>query len=231
MMQSMDKVSILTKTPLFSSLAAAELKDLAACCVERRLKKGQILFTEGEEARGVYIVAEGALKAFRESPGGREQVIHIERACASIAEVPVFDDQPYPSSVAAEEDSVVLFLDKRDVKRLCLTHPTIALAALRLLAGRLRRCAALVEDLSLKEVDQRLAKFLLQEGKVRGTASGAGLRYRLPPNAQIAAQIGSVREVVSRALTRLQQRKLIDVDGRRNMTILDPDSLEHYGSS
>ncbi len=230
-MQPMDKLSILKKAPLFSSLAERELKDLADFCVERRLGKGELLFMEGDEARGMYIIAEGAVKAYRESPSGREQVIHVERAFASFAEVPVFDDQPYPSSVAAEEDSVLLFIDKRDMKRLCLTHPAIALSALKVLAGRLRRCAALVEDLSLKEVDQRLAKFLLREGKMRGSSAGGSLRFHLPANTEIAAQVGSVREVVSRALARLQQRKLIDVDSRRNVTILDADALENYGAT
>ena len=191
-------------TPFFSPLSAAELNPLAACCVEHTLNKGEVLLVEGEEAKGLYVIARGALRAFRDSPQGREQTIHIERACATIAEIPVFDDQPYPASVAAEEESVVYFIDKKDVKRLCLTHPAIALAALKVLSARLRRCAALVESLSLREVDQRLALFLVQEAKARGVRSPAGLRYRLPSNIQLAARVGSVREVVSRALAKLQ---------------------------
>ena len=127
----------------------------------------------GEEARGLYVIAEGAVRAFRESIDGREQVIHVERAGATIAEVPMFDDGAYPSTVAAEEDSVILFIDKRDVRNLCLSHPNIALAALKLLAARLRRCAELVEALSLHEVDQRLARLLLDEGAfARGRRRG-----------------------------------------------------------
>jgi CRP/FNR family transcriptional regulator len=115
------------------------------------------------------------------------------------------------------------------VRRLCLEHPQIAVAALRLLAGRLRRCAALVEDLSLHEVDQRLAKFLSSEAQTRGVRTGAGILLEMPlTNQQVAARIGSVREVVSRALARLQKNGLIRVEGRQ-ITILDEEALRAYG--
>src|SRR5215471_17953811 len=143
---AIDKVSALKRTLLFAKLDDTELRMLAARAVEQKLGHGSILFTAGEEARGLYVIVEGALRAFRESVEGREQVIHVERAGATIAEVPMFDDGAYPSTVAAEEDSIILFIDKRDFRSLCLSHPAIALAALKLLASRLRRCAALVED-------------------------------------------------------------------------------------
>jgi CRP/FNR family transcriptional regulator len=191
------------------------LRALAGRAFERKFGKGQLLFVAGEEARGLYVVVEGAVRAFRESEGGREQVVHVERAEATVAEVPVFDDGPFPSSVAAEEDSTLLFIDKRDVRALCLEHPQIALAALKVLAARLRRCAELVETLSLREVVQRLARLLLAEARAGGEREGRGLTVTLPlTNQRLAACVGSVREVVSRALTRLQQDSLIALDGR-----------------
>src|SRR5215211_4355908 len=152
-----DKIAALKRTQLFGGLPERELGVLAERAVEQRLERGELLFVAGDEARGLFVIVEGCVRAFRESLDGREQVIHVERAGATIAEVSVFDDQPYPSTVAAEEDSTLLFIDKRDVRRLCLDHPEIAIAALKVLAGRLRRCAELVEALSLHEVDQRLA--------------------------------------------------------------------------
>jgi CRP/FNR family transcriptional regulator len=153
----------------------------------------------GEKARGMYVIVSGSVRAFRESTDGREQVIHVERAGASIAEVPVFDDGNYPSTVAAEEDTVTLFLDKRDVLQLCLQHPEIPLAAVRVLAGRLRRCAELVETLSLKEVGQRVARFLLSEARRQGKKTNRGTIVNLPQtHQQIAARVGTVREVISR---------------------------------
>jgi CRP/FNR family transcriptional regulator len=225
---AIDKIAALRRTALFGELEEAELVALAERAVEHKLARGELLFVAGDEARGLYVIMEGAVRAFRESLDGREQVIHVERAGATIAEVPLFDDQPYPSTVAAEEDSMVLFIDKRDVRRLCIDHPAIALAALKLLAGRLRRCAELVETLSLHEVDQRLARLLLAEALARGTRQGAGATVELVlTNQQIAARIGTVREVVSRALTRLQQNGLIIVEGRR-VTIPNQEALAAY---
>lgn len=225
------KVSALRRTMLFGELNERELNALAGRAIERRLNRGEILFIAGDEAAGLFVVVEGALRAYREGVDGREQIIHVERAGATIAELPVFDDKPYPSTVAAEEDSVVLFLSKNDVKLLCLTHPEIALTALKLLAGRLRKCAELVEALSLREVDQRLARWLLAEARTRGQRSAAGLELTLVlTNQQIAAHIGSVREVVSRALARLQQNGLIEIDGR-HIVIGDESALAVFAKN
>lgn len=222
---STDKIAALRRTALFGELNEPALNVLAERAVERRLKRDEILFVAGDEAAGLFVIASGALRAFREGVDGREQVIHVERAGATIAELPVFDDKPYPSTVAAEEESSVLFLAKRDVKSLCLTNPEIALAALKLLAGRLRKCAELVEALSLREVDQRLARWLLSEARLRGQRIAQGFDLTLVlTNQQIAARIGSVREVVSRALARLQNNGLIVVEGRR-VTISDEQAL------
>ena len=223
-----DNIAALRRTALFGELDDTELKALAERAVERRLARDEILFIAGDEARGLFVIVSGALRAFREGVDGREQVIHVERAGATIAELPVFDDKPYPSTVAAEEETVVLYLDKNDVRSLCLKYPQIALAALKMLAGRLRRCAELVEALSLREVDQRLARWLLSESRARGRRVESGIEVALAlTNQQIAARIGSVREVVSRALSRLQQNGMITIDGRR-ITICDEQALEVF---
>src|ERR1051325_6729833 len=116
----MDKISALKKTELFGSLSKVELKSLSEVCVERKLSKDQVLFSAGGESKGLFVIARGSLRAIRENSEGREQVIHIEKAGTTIAEVPVFDDRPYPSTVVAEEDTEVLFISKSDVKRLCM---------------------------------------------------------------------------------------------------------------
>ena len=223
-----DKIKALRRTVLFGELGDPELSALAERAIERHLKRDEVLFVAGEEAAGLFVIISGALRAFREGVDGREQIIHVEREGATIAETPVFDDEPYPSTVAAEEDTVVLFIGKREVKQLCLAHPRIALAALKLLAGRLRKCAALVEALSLREVDQRLARWLLTEARNRGQRTSVGVELTLDmTNQQIAARIGSVREVISRAISRLQQNNLIVVDGRRVM-IIDEQALASF---
>jgi CRP-like cAMP-binding protein len=228
---AIDKISALRRTQLFGALDEPQLHALAERAIERRLARGEVLFVAGEAASGLFVVVEGAIRAFRESIEGREQVIHVERAGSTIAEIPAFDEGSYPSTAAAEEDSTVLFIDANDVRRLCLDHPQIALAALKLLAGRLRKCAQLVEALSLHEVDQRLARLLLAEARLQGRRQDAQLTFTLVlTNQQIAARIGTVREVVSRALNRLQQNGLIRVDGRR-VFIPDEEVLRSYAGA
>ena len=224
-----DKIAALRATVLFGSLTNEELRALASRCTERKLSREAILFIAGEEARGLYVVVSGAVRAFRAGADGREQVIHTERAGAILADVPVFDDGTYPATAVADEDSVVLFIAKGDVRAVCLEHPTISLAALKMMAGRLRRHAELVEALSLREVGQRLARLLLTEAEVRGKRlTGGSITFDLDlNNGQIAARVGSVREVVSRALARLQQDGLILLENRR-VTIPDEELLAEY---
>jgi len=226
-----DKITALRRTSLFSDLTEIELKAMAERAVERHLTQGEALFIAGDEARGLYVIVKGAVRAFRVGSDGREQIIHVERAPATIAEVPVFDDGNYPSNVTAEEDTIVLFVSKNDVRRLCIEHPSIGLTALKVLAGRLRRCAELVETLSLREVGQRLARLLLQEAIARGTRTGKCITARIDmTNQQMAARVGSVREVVSRALARMQQDGLI-VIANRQLTIPDISALRAYAQT
>ena len=225
---ALDKTEALKRTKLFQELDDDALRSVAERAFERRYQKDEVLFVAGEVVRGMYVIVEGAVRAFRVSSDGREQVIHVERAGATIAEVPIFDDGAYPSTAAAEEETVTLFIDKHDVRRLCLQHPEIMLTALKLLAGRLRRCAELVEALSLREVGQRLARFLLAEARRSGTRTDDGISVNLTQtNQQIAARVGSVREVVSRAFTRLQHDGLIVFEGRR-LIIRDEAALESF---
>lgn len=226
---SEDKISVLRQTEMFCELDNESLRLLAERAVERRLESGELLFIAGEEAHGLYVVAEGAIRAVRVSAEGREQVIHVERAPTTIAEVPVFDDKPFPSTAIAEtQGALVYFIARQDVRRLCLEQPQIALAALKLIAGRLRRCAELVEVLSLREVGQRLARLLLAEARTRGTRTDEGLTVNLSLNNQhIAAHVGTVREVISRAFTRLQNDGLIKLEGRR-LLIPDEQALAAY---
>jgi CRP/FNR family transcriptional regulator len=223
-----DTAEIFRQTELFRGLDDDVLDLLIGQAVEKRLSRNEILFLAGDDAAGLYIVGQGSLRAFRTGADGREQVIHVEHAVTTIAEVPVFDDGKYPSTVAAEEPSTVYFLAKEKVRAACIAHPQLALAATKLLAQRLRRCAELVESLSLREVGQRLAKLLLAEAEANGVKAGDGVRFiqGLTHN-QLAARIGTVREVVTRAFVRLQTQGLIEVDGKK-IVVPDPELLARF---
>jgi CRP-like cAMP-binding protein len=218
----------LRRTPLFRELDDNDLNALAGQAKERRLARNEMLFVAGDLAAGLYVVVEGAIRAFRVSSDGREQIIHVERAGATLAEVPVFDGGAYPSSTAAEEDSLLLFVPREAILQLCLDRPKIGLAAAKLLASRLRNCAALVERLSLRDVDRRVAQLLLEESRDYGKREGNSVTFPLAlTHTQIASRVGSVREVVSRALSRLQAGGLIAIDGRQ-VRIPDEQALAEY---
>ena len=227
-MDNADVIRVLCNTELFRDLNDTLLEALARKAVERKLRRGETLFVMGETANGFYVIASGSVRAYRTGPDGREQVIHIERAGATIGELPMFDDQPYPSTVAAEEDSVVLFLDREAVRHLFYEHPEIAMAALRVISRRLRKCAELAEALSLRAVGQRLAQWFLNEARTRGRKIEDGIEVEIPlSREQMAARVGSVREVVSRALAKLDQEGLVRIDGH-HILIPDVEKLGRY---
>lgn len=210
-----DKISAIGRTPLFSGLTADELEQLAVRASERSLARGEVLFAIGEEARGLFVVVDGAIRAFR-GAGGREQVLYVERAGGTIAETAIFDDGAYAATAAADEISSVLFLGKQDVRQFLADHPQVAFSALKLLAGRLRRHAELVESIALREVGHRLARFLMAEARSSGYRDEHGWHIDLQlSHQQIAARIGTVREVISRTLRRFEQVGLIQMEGRR----------------
>jgi CRP/FNR family cyclic AMP-dependent transcriptional regulator len=216
-----DKIPIFKRTELFRGLDDAVLDVLAKHSVVKRLQRNEILFLAGEAAKGLYVIASGSVRAFRTSADGREQVIHVERAVTTIAEVPVFDGGNYPSTVAAEESTTLYFLSKQQILKTAYEYPQLALAAVKIMAVRLRRCAELVETLSLREVGQRLANLLLDEAHNNGTKTPAGTKIKLQlTHNQLAARIGTVREVVTRMLIRLQEQGLIVHEGK---DILIPD--------
>jgi len=217
--------AVLAQTAIFSGLTEGELKFLAQRAVSRRFSPGKMVFSEGEPCAGMYVVESGHVRIFKSSAGGREQVLNIEGPGSSVAELPVFDGGNYPASVSAVDDATLLFVSKQDFQALCLAHPEVALKVLRVVGARLRKLVGIIEELSFSTVRHRLASFLVRQAK-KGKRTGQGIEVTLPAsNQELAAQIGTVRELVSRNLSRLQAEGLIRMDGR-SVTIPDLKALE-----
>jgi CRP/FNR family transcriptional regulator len=224
------RIEALQCTTLFGGLATKELADVAQRAIELHLQKSEMLFLAGESAKGLYVIIDGKIRAFQQNEDGREQVMDVHSAGSVLGDVPVFDDGPFTSSAISEADTHVLLIEKNDIRELCAKYPSLALAALKLMAAKVRRHASLIEALSLHEVGQRLALFLLAE------ARSATLNPDVPKpfclrlsNQEIASRIGSVRDVVSRALTRLKHEGLISLDNR-TVTILNMQALKRYAA-
>lgn len=217
---------ILKATPLFAALDDSEINSLAARCGIQSFSTGQILFSEGETCKGLYIVVSGRVRIFKTSLGGREQVLSIEGAGASVAELPVFDGGKYPASASALEQTEGLFISRSDLRAICMERPEVSLKLLQVVGARLRRLVGIIEELSFTTVRHRLISWLLRQASQEGQPTNRGVVLTLNASHQeIAAQIGTVRELVSRNLARLQAQSLIEMNGRQ-ITIVDPEGLE-----
>ena len=223
---SASATALLKQVPLFSGLTDPEFEFLASRVVPRRFGTGELIFAEAEPCAGLYVIESGNVRIFKTSAGGREQVLSIEGAGHSIAELPVFDGGTYPASAQAVSDCSLLFVSKKDFQSLCLQHPDVALKVLRVVGARLRGLVGIIEELSFTTVRHRLAAMLVRLAKSDGQRQGDTITITLPANNnELAAQIGTVRELVSRNLSRLQSEGLIRIDGR-TVTLPDLKKLE-----
>ncbi len=218
-------VETLKKAPLFADLSEAEVASLASRAVPRHFKARDLIFSEGDSCAGLYVVEAGHVKLFKSSASGREQVLAVESPGYTIAELPVFDGGTYPASAEAVSDLTLLFVSKQDFQSLCLEHPKVALKVLRVVGRRLRGLVAIIEELSFTTVRHRLISLLLRLAR-QGRHVGSGIEVTLPAsNQELAAQIGTVRELVSRNMSRLQAEGLIRLDGR-TVTLTNPKALQ-----
>jgi CRP/FNR family transcriptional regulator len=215
--------SILKGVPFFAALTDTEIESLAARAVVRSYPPGESLFSEGDPCAGLYLIASGRVRIYKASPSGREQVLAVEGPGALIAELPVFDGGNYPASAAALQPTDLLFVSRKDFRNVCLEHPEVALKVLQVVGGRLRRLVGIIEELSFTTVRHRLISWLLRQATTQGDRGPVVLLSA--SQQELASQIGTVRELVSRNLARLQAQGFISISGRE-VTILDEAGLE-----
>ena len=206
--------------PYFTALGDEDLRRIESEVLERSFAKGEILFLEGELCHGLYVVKSGRVRIFKSSPEGREQVLLIARQGDSFNDVPVFDGGPNPASGSALEPSTVYIVPKETVLSLLANCPP-ARAIIKVLAARLRHLTMVVENLSFRNVISRLAKMLLDLAVVEG---GPLPILRLTQD-EMAAMVGSVRDVVGRVLRALEKAGAIKLDGQQ-VRVVDPRKLK-----
>lgn len=214
-LQRTDLAAVLGKTALLAGLSPTELQLLAARTVRKLFSAGELLFSEGEPCNGLHIIARGKVRIFKASLGGREQVLAVNVPGETVAELPVFDNGPYPASAVAVEETEIAFISRRDFHAYCMEHPEVALKMLAVVGARLRRLVGIVEELSFTTIRQRLVSVLVKLAQAEGTNGSDGIHVQLPASHQeLANQLGTVRELISRNLMRLQAEGLLEVDAR-----------------
>jgi len=222
----MDHTPLLRRLPIFAELDEHSLARLARHCVTRTVAAGHVLFTAGEECRGLYVVASGRVRIYRASPEGKEQVLHVEGAGRPVAELPLFDGGAYPASAVTLEETRLLFLPRADFEQLYRSSPDVAHAIIRGLGKRLRHLVQVTETLAFRDVAARLAMLLAGYADRIGTPTPAGVELRLDrTQEELSLEIGTARESVSRAYRQLKRDGLIESLGDHRLRIPDVERL------
>lgn len=219
-------MNLLGRIPLFAELQDDALQQLARRCVTKSVPAGNVLFTTGEECRGLYMIESGRVRIYRTDPAGREQVLHVEGPGRTVAELPMFDGGPYPASAITVEECRLVFLPLAAFEYLYRNQPDIAHAVIRALGRRLRHLVHLTETLAFRDVAARLAMLLVGYAERSGVATGRGIEIELDrTQEELAHEIGTARESVSRAMKQLRRKGLIEPLERSRLLIPDLQRL------
>jgi len=205
--------------PYFIGLSRERLDSLAKFIYEKKAVRGEILLFEGEPAETLYFVVSGAVKVFKTSPDGKEQILQIIRPGDSFNDVPVFGGDVNLASAEAMGNVVLCVIKKDDVETILREYPQVALNVIQILSQRVRQMISLVEDLSFRQVTGRVAKMLLEYA-----GDGSGDRPRLTQQ-EMAAMIGTAREMVGRSLKSLEEDGAIRID-RHRIVVADIHMLQ-----
>jgi CRP-like cAMP-binding protein len=203
----------------FSDLGIAELESIRKLVFEKTADRAEMVLLEGESPDNLYFVASGAVKAFKTSAEGKEQILSIVRPGESFNDVPIFDGGPNPASARAMGPVLLYGIKKNDVQAVLQDHPQVALNVIQILARRVRHLVSLVEDLSFRHVISRVAKILFEH---IGGEMGRGPRLT---QQEMAAMAGTAREVVGRSLKALEEEGAIKLD-RHRIIITDKKALQ-----
>jgi CRP/FNR family transcriptional regulator len=209
-------IGTLRRLPLFTDLTEAELALIAKGVTVRHIDAGAIVFNEGDSCSELLVVSEGSVKLLKTASNGRQQLLSVERAGNSLSEISALDGQPYPATAETITPTILLRLSADHFRTICLEHPSVALKVMKALAHRVRRMGSLVEELSFATVRSRLAAYLLRLAREDGRQTPQGIECQLSENnEELAARLGTVRELVSRNLGRLHNQGLIHMSRRR----------------
>ncbi len=210
---------ILKSNPYFEGLSSGELEAVGKYVFQKKYQRDEMLLLEGEAAQALYFVSEGAVKVFKTSAEGKEQILAIIRPNETLNEVPVLNGGINPASAQAMTPLTVYGISSADMHRILGDHCRVAMNIIQIMAKRLRHIVSLVEDLSFRRVIGRVARILLDYAG-DGTSAGTRLTQR-----DMAAMAGTAREVVSRSLKSLEDDGIINID-RHRIVIKDRQALE-----
>jgi len=216
------RLDIISGCSLFKGLPEGQLEDVKRISLGKHYHKDEEIFSEGDDGNGFYIIAEGRVKIYKASMEGKEQILHIFGPGEPFGEVPVFTGRAFPANAQSLAKSSLLFFPRGAFVGLITKNPSLALNMLAVLSKRLRQFTIQVENLSLKEVPGRLAAYLLLLSREQKDRDDVTLNIS---KGQLASLLGTIPETLSRIFAKMNNRNLIQVDGR-SIKLLDMDGLE-----
>jgi CRP/FNR family transcriptional regulator len=203
------QVESLKSVPYFSGLNESVLSSISRHIFEKKVERGEILIFEGEPAEVLYFVVAGVVKVFKTSADGKEQIFRIIRPGESFNDVPVLSGGVNLVSAGAMGAVVLHGIKKKDLEKVIKEYPQVSLNVIQVLSRRVQELVAMVEDFSFRHVTGRVAKILLEYA-----GDGTGERPRLTQQ-EMAAMIGTAREMVGRSLKNLEGEGAIRMERNR----------------
>jgi CRP/FNR family transcriptional regulator len=218
--QSCGQKNCIEIVPIFSNLSIAEVREVASITRARTYEKGQAIYHAGDHKEKLYVVHTGKVKIYRLSQAGKEQVIRLVGPGQFFGELALFSPQASAEYALALQQSTMCVIEGPALKTLMTTHPSIGLKVMEELSRRLDQAESLIRDIALQSVEQRLARFLLDE------AQGSTEVRLKTTKGNLASQLGMSQESLSRKLASFQDRGLIALQTPRTITLIDQASLE-----
>jgi len=217
--------AVLLACPLLEGLAPAAQEEAAKQAVVRKLRKGQILFRQGEEAQAVYVVLQGALKLLQEDSFGHQVLVRFVGPGRVMAAVALNPGHSYPVTAQAVTAAAVALWPAPLLRDLCRRYPSMGLAAMREVAEHMRDMQERFLELASERVEQRLARCLVRLASQVGKRTGEGLLLDVPLSRQdLAAMTGTTLYTVSRILSHWEEQGLLRA-GRERVVLLRPHGL------
>lgn len=210
----------ITSVPVFRSLSADEMLEIALITQSRTYRKGDWIYQVGDRGGKLYVLHTGRVKISRISANGKEQVIRVIGSGDFMGELSLFSSQPLTDNAQAMETSTMCVIHGDNVKELMGKYPSIALKIMDELSKRLEKAENLIEAINFNTVEQRLAQALLSLSDPDGTVD-------LPmTRGDLASQLGMSQETLSRKLATFQEAEIIELISPRKLRILDRAGLE-----
>ncbi|MGE5681571.1 MAG: Crp/Fnr family transcriptional regulator [Bacillota bacterium] len=202
--------------PLFSELDDQQLELINNICKTVQFKKHDTIFLSGNAYKGFYVVLKGKVKIYRLSASGKETILHIIKPVNMFADVPLFEGKCYPVNAETLEESVLLFIPKKEFIDLLESNVKICMKMLAGFAKRLKFLTQRLDELSNKEVTSRLAEYLIGEIEKGGKMVSTEPVLRLNDSKRtIASYLGTITETISRSFRKLQDDNIIKIEGRK----------------